>query len=118
MLALALLAALGLAACASPARGQPVVTVLGSWTGAEQSGFLAMLGGFEKKVRDLRLDYTGTRDADAVLASDLKDGHPPRPRGTGHAGRTAPGRGHRGSCPHRRERWTSRQWPASTGRAG
>ena len=76
MLALALLAALGLAACASPARGQPVVTVLGSWTGAEQSGFLAMLGGFEKRY-GIQVDYTGTRDADAVLASDLKDGHPP-----------------------------------------
>jgi alpha-glucoside transport system substrate-binding protein len=53
-----------------------VVTVLGSWTGDEQSGFLAMVGGFESKYH-IHVDYTGTRDADAVLASDLKDGDPP-----------------------------------------
>src|ERR1019366_5759340 len=76
LLALALLAAFGLAACGSPARGQPVVTVLGSWTGDEQSGFLAMLRGFEEKY-GIQVNYTGTRDADTVLASDLKDGNPP-----------------------------------------
>jgi alpha-glucoside transport system substrate-binding protein len=67
------------AACASPAGaagGEPVVTVLGSWTGDEQAGFEAMLRGFEKKY-GIQVDYTGTRDADAVLTSDLKDGNPP-----------------------------------------
>jgi alpha-glucoside transport system substrate-binding protein len=76
LLALALLATSGLAACGSPAGGQPVVTVLGSWTGDEQSGFLAMLRGFEARY-GIGVDYTGTRDAATVLASDLKDGHPP-----------------------------------------
>src|SRR5262249_20538110 len=52
------------------------VTVLGSWTGAEQRGFQAMVRGFEQKT-GIRVDYTGTRDANAVLASDLKDGNPP-----------------------------------------
>jgi alpha-glucoside transport system substrate-binding protein len=75
LLALVLLAAAGMAGC-SPAGGGPVVTVLGSWTGAEESGFLAMIRGFEKKY-GIHVDYTGTRDADAVLASDLKDGNPP-----------------------------------------
>jgi alpha-glucoside transport system substrate-binding protein len=70
-------AAGGLAGCASgPAGGQAVVTVLGSWTGGEARGFKAMVAGFESKYH-IQVDYTGTRDADAVLASDLKDGDPP-----------------------------------------
>jgi alpha-glucoside transport system substrate-binding protein len=64
-----------LCGCGSPAAGG-VVTVLGSWTGAEQAGFLAMVRGFEQKY-GIQVDYTGTRDASAVLASDLKDGDPP-----------------------------------------
>lgn len=80
--ALALLAVCGLAAgtlaaCGSgPSGGPAVVTVLGSWTGDEQAGFLAMVRGFEHRT-GIQVDYTGTRDADAVLASDLKDGNPP-----------------------------------------
>jgi alpha-glucoside transport system substrate-binding protein len=74
--AVLVLAAAGLASCTSPASSGTVVTVLGSWTGDEQSGFLAMVRGFEHKY-GIRVDYTGTRDADAVLASDLKDGNPP-----------------------------------------
>jgi len=80
--AVALLAACGLAAgalaaCGGGSAGGPaVVTVLGSWTGDEQSGFLAMVRGFEHAT-GIQVDYTGTRDADAVLASDLKDGNPP-----------------------------------------
>ena len=71
------LAASGLAACGGgPAGGPTVVTVLGSWTGDEQSGFLAMVRGFERRT-GIQVDYTGTRDADAVLASDIKDGSPP-----------------------------------------
>jgi alpha-glucoside transport system substrate-binding protein len=78
LLALVLFAASGLAGCsgAGSAGGQPVVTVLGSWTGGEESGFLAMVAGFERRY-GIQVDYTGTRDADAVLASDLKDGNPP-----------------------------------------
>ncbi|HUY52229.1 MAG TPA: ABC transporter substrate-binding protein [Streptosporangiaceae bacterium] len=76
LLAFVLLAAFGLVGCGRPASGGTVVTVLGSWTGDEESGFLAMLHGFEKRY-GIQVDYTGTRDADAVLASDLKDGNPP-----------------------------------------
>jgi alpha-glucoside transport system substrate-binding protein len=79
LLGLGLALACVAAACGSPAGaagGEPVVTVLGSWTGAEQAGFEAMLSGFEKKY-GIQVDYTGTRDADAVLTSDLKDGNPP-----------------------------------------
>ncbi len=76
LLVLVLVAAFGLAACGSPPGGEAAVTVLGSWTGDEQSGFLAMLHGFEKRY-GIQVAYTGTRDADTVLASDLKDGNPP-----------------------------------------
>lgn len=76
-LVLVLLAVCGLAGCRSPAGGQTAaVTVLGSWTGNEQDGFLAMLHGFERTY-GIRVEYTGTRDAQAVLASDLKNGNPP-----------------------------------------
>jgi alpha-glucoside transport system substrate-binding protein len=81
LLALVLLAACGLVSCGSPASsgpsgGGPVVTVLGSWTGGEERGFLAMVRGFEQKY-GVQVAYTGTRDANAVLASDVKDGNPP-----------------------------------------
>jgi alpha-glucoside transport system substrate-binding protein len=76
LLVLVLLASSGLTGCSGAGGGQAVVTVLGSWTGDEQSGFLAMVRGFEQRY-GIQVDYTGTRDADAVLASDLKDGNPP-----------------------------------------
>ncbi|SRR5712691_5463647 len=72
----ALLFALGLAGCGGQQGGQAVVTVLGPWTGTERAGFLAMMRGFEQKT-GIQVDYTGTRDADAVLASDLKNGDLP-----------------------------------------
>jgi alpha-glucoside transport system substrate-binding protein len=75
-LVLVFLCAFGLPGCRSQPGGQAVVTVLGPWTGAEQGGFLAMIRGFEKRY-GIQVDYTGTRDADAVLASDLKNGNPP-----------------------------------------
>lgn len=75
LFALMLVAAFALCGCTSQPTA-PTVTVLGSWTGNEQGGFLAMVRGFEQKY-GIRVDYTGTRDASAVLASDLKDGNPP-----------------------------------------
>ena len=68
--------ALGLAGCGSQPSGKEVVTVLGPWTGTERAGFLAMMHGFEQNT-GIQVDYTGTRDADAVLASDLKNGDLP-----------------------------------------
>ena len=70
-----MVAAFALPGCGGPA-ATDTVTVLGTWTGDEQSGFLAMARGFEQKY-GIHVDYTGTRDARAVLASDLKDGNPP-----------------------------------------
>ncbi|GAA2403128.1 ABC transporter substrate-binding protein [Actinomadura vinacea] len=52
------------------------VSVLGSWTGEEEASFRAVLADFEKRT-GIHVDYTGTRDARAVLASELHDGHPP-----------------------------------------
>jgi alpha-glucoside transport system substrate-binding protein len=75
LLAFMLVAVSTVGGCGGPA-AVGTVTVLGSWTGAEQDGFLAMVSGFEEKT-GIRVDYTGTRDADAVLASDVKDGNPP-----------------------------------------
>lgn len=67
-----LIFALGLAGCGHQPGGETVVTVLGPWTGSERAGFLAMMRGFERNT-GIQVDYTGTRDADAVLASDLKN---------------------------------------------
>lgn len=74
--ALALLTTLVLGGCGGHSGGQGVVTVLGPWTGTERAGFLAMMRGFEQNT-GIRVVYTGTRDADAVLASDLKNGNLP-----------------------------------------
>ncbi|MFC5752896.1 ABC transporter substrate-binding protein [Actinomadura rugatobispora] len=52
------------------------VSVLGSWTGQEEVSFRAVLADFQKRT-GIHVDYTGTRDARAVLASELHDGRPP-----------------------------------------
>ena len=75
LLALMLVAVSVAGGCASPP-AVGTVTVLGSWTLDEQDGFMAMVNGFEQKYH-IRVRYTGTRDASAVLASDVKDGNPP-----------------------------------------
>lgn len=80
LLVLVLLSAFALPGCGSPASGETVVTVLGPWTGAEKDGFKAMLQSFENSYGNrhgIRFAYTGTRDADAVLTSDLNNGKPP-----------------------------------------
>ncbi|GAA2151966.1 ABC transporter substrate-binding protein [Actinomadura napierensis] len=73
--ALLLLCAFTTVSCGGAGSGDSV-TVLGSWTGAEGEAFRAMLSGFEKSS-GIHVDYTGTRDARAVLASELHDGTPP-----------------------------------------
>jgi alpha-glucoside transport system substrate-binding protein len=78
VLIVALLAAGGLSGCAGAAGNASTVTVLGSWTGTEKAGFLAMIHGFEQKNDNrIQVIYHDTRDAPAVLATDLKNGHPP-----------------------------------------
>jgi len=66
---------IGLISCGGGPASQSV-TVLGPWTGEEESGFRAMTRGFEQAT-GISVDYIGTRDADAVLASELKNGNPP-----------------------------------------
>ncbi|TDC69241.1 carbohydrate ABC transporter substrate-binding protein [Actinomadura sp. GC306] len=73
--AILLLCSLGLVACGGSGSGERI-TVLGSWTGEEGEAFREMLSGFEKDT-GIDVEYTGTRDARAVLASELHDGHPP-----------------------------------------
>ncbi|HEU5024449.1 MAG TPA: ABC transporter substrate-binding protein [Spirillospora sp.] len=73
--ALLLLCAFTTVSCGGTGSGRSV-TVLGSWTGAEGDAFRAMLSGFEKST-GIHVDYTGTRDARAILASELHDGTPP-----------------------------------------
>ena len=73
-----LLVASGLAGCTQAAANEATVTVLGSWTGAEQAGFLAMVRGFERTTNNrIHVNYIGTRDAPAVLANDVKNGDTP-----------------------------------------
>jgi alpha-glucoside transport system substrate-binding protein len=74
--AASLVAAAVLPGCEAAAAGTDTVTVLGTWTGNEQSGFEAMVSGFERQT-GIHVNYTGTRDSSAVLASDLEDGNPP-----------------------------------------
>ncbi|HEY8481268.1 MAG TPA: ABC transporter substrate-binding protein [Spirillospora sp.] len=73
--AILLLCCLGLVSCADAGEdGQ--ITVLGSWTGEEGAAFREILADFEDRS-GIKVDYTGTRDARAVLASELHDGQPP-----------------------------------------
>jgi alpha-glucoside transport system substrate-binding protein len=74
-MALVLLSVSAVTGCGGPGSGGSV-SVLGSWTGQEEAGFRAMLAGFERST-GIHVDYTGTRDADSVLASELQNGNPP-----------------------------------------
>ncbi|MCW2937351.1 MAG: aglE [Actinomycetia bacterium] len=74
-LVLVLLCGSGAVSCGGSGSGASV-TVLGPWTAPEEAGFRAMLAGFEKQT-GIRVDYTGTRDADSVLASEIQNGKPP-----------------------------------------
>ena len=75
VLALVLLVTLTTAACGGGGGGSSV-TVLGSWTGDEQRAFQTVIAGFEKST-GIRVTYTGTRDADSVLADEVANGDPP-----------------------------------------
>jgi alpha-glucoside transport system substrate-binding protein len=75
VMALVLLCGLTAVSCGTSGSGA-AVTVLGPWTGQEASGFAAMFAGFEKST-GIDVRYIGTRDADAVLASEIENGDPP-----------------------------------------
>jgi alpha-glucoside transport system substrate-binding protein len=80
----AILVALGLtlAACQSGGTGtgtqtgSKTVSVLGTWGGSEQDSFLAMVKPFEDRT-GIKVQYEGTRDLNAVLATRVQGGNPP-----------------------------------------
>jgi alpha-glucoside transport system substrate-binding protein len=75
-----LLAALmvAVAACTAPPSGQigGTVRVLGSWNGAEEQAFMAMVLPFEQQT-GISVDYIGTRDLNGLLWESVAKGQPP-----------------------------------------
>ena len=49
------------------------VSVIGTWTGAEQDAFLAMVAPWETQT-GTKVQYTGTRDINAVLSTGIQSG--------------------------------------------
>jgi alpha-glucoside transport system substrate-binding protein len=77
-LILVLLVAGGLGGCTQAVAQGATVTVLGSWTGAEKDGFMAMVDGFERSVDNrIHVIYTGIPDAQAVLDNEVENGDQP-----------------------------------------
>jgi alpha-glucoside transport system substrate-binding protein len=73
-----LLVAGGLAGCTQATANEATVTVLGSWTAAEQKGFQAMVRAFEKRHDNrIHVVYIPSRDALADLATDIQNDDPP-----------------------------------------
>jgi alpha-glucoside transport system substrate-binding protein len=62
-------------AAASSGTGQigGSVSVIGTWTGDEQKNFLAMVAPFEQAT-GVKVNYTGTRDINAVLTTGVASG--------------------------------------------
>ncbi|MEV5718204.1 ABC transporter substrate-binding protein [Amycolatopsis mediterranei] len=60
----------------SAGTGAEPVTVLGSWTGDEQTAFLRVLDGFTRET-GIPTRYQGTRAQNQVLRGDLQQGTPP-----------------------------------------
>src|SRR3954453_916220 len=52
------------------------VRVVGSWSGAEQDAFLAMVRPFEQET-GVAVDYTGTRDLNGLLWQGVATNNPP-----------------------------------------
>ena len=66
-------------AALAAAGGQKIggtVNVLGVWGGSELASFMAMLAPFEAAT-GIDVQYTGTRDVNAVLTTRLQGGNPP-----------------------------------------
>jgi alpha-glucoside transport system substrate-binding protein len=70
----AVLLATGVGACAGGDPGS--VSVLASWTGAEQAAFQQVLDRFSRQT-GIRVHYEGTRALSQVLASDVQQGTAP-----------------------------------------
>jgi D-xylose ABC transporter substrate-binding protein len=66
-------------AALAAAGGQKIggtVSVLAVWGGSEQDSFLAMIKPFEDAT-GVKVEYTGTRDLNAVLTTRIQGGNPP-----------------------------------------
>src|SRR6202030_1544451 len=64
-------------ACGSGATsGAGTVHVIAVWSGQEQANFMAVLKPFEDQT-GIKVDYTSTRDEDAILRSNVAAGNPP-----------------------------------------
>jgi alpha-glucoside transport system substrate-binding protein len=66
-------------AALAAAGGQQIggsVSVLATWGGDEQASFMAMVKPFEDAT-GVKIDYTGTRDLNAVLTTRVQGGNPP-----------------------------------------
>ena len=72
------LALVGTAACAPAAaqQGTGSVSVLGSWKGAEQDAFVAMVAPFERRT-GIRVEYRSTDNLSARLWKSVATGDPP-----------------------------------------
>ena len=65
---------LGAAACGDDEdSGSGTVSVIGTWGGAEQEAFLQMVAPFEEET-GIKVEYTGTRDINAVLTTGVASG--------------------------------------------
>ncbi|MGZ8514388.1 MAG: ABC transporter substrate-binding protein [Candidatus Limnocylindrales bacterium] len=61
---------------AAPASGGQLggtVSVIGTWTGTEQDSFMAMVAPWEQQT-GAKVQYTGTRDINAVLSTGIQSG--------------------------------------------
>ena len=65
------------------------VSVIGTWTGAEQDAFLAMVAPWETQT-GTKVQYTGTRDINAVLSTGIQSGLLPDLAGLPGPGQMAP----------------------------
>jgi len=74
-LLLVALAAVGCSASSDPHIGG-TVTVVGSWSGAEEASFLAMVQPFEQQT-GVSVQYTGTRDLNGLLWQGVAQKNPP-----------------------------------------
>ncbi|MEA2677497.1 MAG: alpha-glucoside transport system substrate-binding protein [Chloroflexota bacterium] len=76
--ALTIVAALGLGCSGTPQTGRigGTVSVVASWSGAEQEAFLAMVRPFEQES-GVTVQYKGTRDLNGYLWQSIAQGDPP-----------------------------------------
>ncbi|MEQ4303086.1 ABC transporter substrate-binding protein [Plantactinospora sp. B6F1] len=70
-----LLLGLGLGGCLGQ-HDEETVTVLASWTGAEEASFRDVLNAFEEQY-DVEVDYRGTRAVRQILLAEAQKGTPP-----------------------------------------